>query len=139
MKSCCISLEEVSVAVDGAPSIHRNGLFHCIWKIFQGCASLSLVEIVGHVHELPSQERLTDRQRETACCEGQQSWLGGHRSPPPWRDGSRLTAWHLTSGLSEPQAVVMASEPVSLLLFCCNNPGKKRSSPSGWGNMAADG
>lgn len=54
------SLEDVSMAVDGAQNVHRNDLFYCIWKIFHGCASPSLVEIVGHVREIPSQERVTD-------------------------------------------------------------------------------
>lgn len=88
MKSCCISLGDKSVAVDRAQSVHRNGLFHCIWKIFQGCASL--VRSIGHVREIPSQERLTDLERETPYHNGQQrafgEWVGlGHRSLPPWR------------------------------------------------------
>lgn len=90
MKSCCIPLGDKSVVVDRAQSVHRNGLFHYIWKIFQGCASPSLVRSIGHVREIPSQERLTDLERETPGHKGQQrafgEWVGwGHRSPPPWR------------------------------------------------------
>lgn len=57
IKSRCISLGGVSVAVavDRAQSLHGNGLFHCIWKIFQGRAGPSLVGIVGRVREIPRQ------------------------------------------------------------------------------------
>lgn len=72
MKSCCISLGDASVAVDRAQSVHRNGL------IFQGCATPNLVRIIGHVHEIPSLERLTDLEREITCPEEQpRAFRGG--------------------------------------------------------------
>ena len=97
MKSCCIPLGDKSVAVDRAQSVHRNGLFHYIWKIFQGCASPSLVRRIGHVREIPSQERLTDLERETPGHKGQQrafgEWVGvgSQKSSALERQGSLLT------------------------------------------------